>query len=57
MINQLIAIHALPMHMLTLLLAEEILLPKYINGSTNFRGLQFNEMMLPGLKHMNSVLS
>ena len=40
-VNQSIAIHNL--HMLKLLLVDEILLPRYMNLSTNFRGLPFNE--------------
>ena len=42
-INLLIAAHALPMCTLTSLSEEEILLPKYMNGSTNLRGLLFNK--------------
>ena len=52
------AVLALPMHMLTLLSVDEILLLGYVNWSTNFRGLLFHEEMAPfGLKRMNSVLS
>ena len=37
---------------------DEILLPKYVNWSTNFRGFVFNEEIAPSvLKLMNSVLS
>ena len=56
--NLLIAVHVFPMHMLKSLSVDEILLPKYVNGSTDFKGLLFNEDMAPSfLKHMNSVLS
>ena len=37
--NLLIAVYAFPMCMLTLLSADEIMLPKYVKWSTNFRGL------------------
>ena len=44
------------MHMLTLILVEEILLPRYINCFTNFWCLTFNEEMTPPwLKHKNSI--
>ena len=33
--------------MLTLLSVNEIFLPKYMNLSNNFKGLPFNEKMLP----------
>ena len=53
-----IAVHALPMHMLTLLSVDEILLPRYMNWSTNFRVFPFNEKMVPSwLSLMKSVLS
>ena len=56
-VNQSTAVHTLPMHMLSLSV-DKILLPRYANSSTNFRGLPFNEEMAPSwLKHMNSVLS
>ena len=41
-VNLSIAVYALPMCMLTLLLVDEILLPRYGNWFTNFRGLPFN---------------
>ena len=45
------------MSKVTMLLVNEILLPKYMNWSFNFRVLSFNEKMAPSwLKHMNSVL-
>ena len=54
--NQSTAVHAFPMCMLISL--SEIILPRYVNLSINFRGLLFNvEMVLSCLKHMNSVLS
>ena len=37
--NLLIAVHAFPMHMFTLLSVDEIMLMRYVNCSTNFRGL------------------
>ena len=40
-------VHAFPRHMLTLLSVEEILLTKYVNWSTNFRNLLFDEEMAP----------
>ena len=57
-IKQSVAVCFFPMYMLTLLTADEILLPGYMNWFTNFRGLAFNEEMAPSrLKDMNSVLS
>ena len=46
-VNQSISIHALPTYMLTLLSVDEILPPRYVNWSTNFSGLPFNEEMAP----------
>ena len=40
-INLSVSVCASPMHMLTLLSVEEILLPMYMNWYTNFRGLSF----------------
>ena len=37
--NLSIAVHVFPMRMLTLLSIDEILLPRYMNGSINLRGL------------------
>ena len=55
--NLLIAVHDFARHMLTSLSIDEILLPRYENLSTNFRGLLLKgEMALSHLKHMNSVL-
>ena len=36
-----ITVHAFPKHILILLSVDEILLPSYMNWSTNFRGLPF----------------
>ena len=56
--NLLAAVHALPMHILTLLSVDETLLPHYMNGFTNFRCLPYNVEMTPlTLKYINSVLS
>ena len=57
-VNRLIAIHALPICKLISLSVDEILLPRYVNWSANFRGLPFNKKIASTwLKHMNSVLS
>ena len=45
--NSSIAVHTLPACMLTSLSVDEILLPRDMNGSTNFKGLPFNEEMAP----------
>ena len=42
--NLSIALDALFMCVLTSLSIDEILLPNYVNWSTNFRGLPFNEL-------------
>ena len=53
-----IVVYALPMHMLTSLSVDEILLARYVNWSTYFRGLPLDEEMAPScLKHMKSILS
>ena len=44
-INLLIAVLVLHMHILTPISADKILQLRYINWSTNFRGLPFNEEM------------
>ena len=54
--NLSIAVHAFPMHMLTSLSVDEILLLRCVNRSTNFRGLPLKVEMAPHLKHMNYVL-
>ena len=52
-----IAVHAFAMSMLTLLSVDEILLPKYVNFSTDFKGLPLSvEMTLSRSKYMYSVL-
>ena len=56
--NLLITIHSFTWCILTSLSVDEILLPSYVNLSTNFRGLPLKVDMAPShLKHMNSVLS
>ena len=55
--NLSIAVHAFTVHMLTSFTVDEILLPKQLNWSTNFRGLPLKLVMVPScLNHMNSVL-
>ena len=50
--NLSIAVPALPMLMLTSILVNKIMLPRYIKWSTHFKGLPFNEEMEPSwLKH------
>ena len=49
------AVHALPMRILTSV--DEILQPRYLNWSSDFRGLLFNEVTPSCLKHRNSILS
>ena len=58
MINNLSGVvKVLPMHMLTSLSVNEILLPRCVKWSTDFRGLAFNVEMAPSfLNYMNSVL-
>ena len=41
--NLSIVVHTLLMHILTSLFVNEMLLLRYMNWSTNFRGLTFNE--------------
>ena len=56
--NLSITVYAFPLHILTLLSLDEILLPRYVKWCTNFKGLPFNGEMAPScLQHMNSVLS
>ena len=57
MINNLsISVHAFTRHMLTSLSVDEILLLRYMNLSTNFRGLPLQVKIAPSfLKQMNSV--
>ena len=55
--NLSIAIDVDPLRFLTLLSVDEILLPTYMKGPTNFRGLLFNVEMSPfSLKRMIFVL-
>ena len=56
-INLSIVVHAFPMHMMTLLSVDEILLPRYVNCSTNFRGWSLKMKMVLFFKNMTSVLS
>ena len=51
------AVNAFTRCMLTSLSIDEILLPRYVNLSTNFRGLPLRVEMAPShLKHIYSVL-
>ena len=55
--NLSIVFHAFTSHMLTSLSVDEILLPRYENWSTNFRGLPLRVEMAPScLKYKYSVL-
>ena len=45
-VNLSIVVDALPMQMVTLFSVDEILLPRYMNWSTNFRVWPFNEKMV-----------
>ena len=52
--NLSIAVHTFTNCMLSV---EKILLTMYLNGSTNFRGMQLEVEMIPScLKHMRSIL-
>ena len=42
-VNLSIAVHALLIHLVTSFSVDEILLPRYMNRSTNFRVLSFND--------------
>ena len=56
--NQFIAIPVFSVHMLTLFLEDEMLLPRHVNWSTNFRVLPHKmEMALSSYKHMESILT
>ena len=49
--------HAFARHILTSLSVDEILQPRYVNLSTNFRGLSFRVQIASShLKHMHSIL-
>ena len=51
------AVHAFARRILTSLSVDETLLPRYVNLSSNFRGMAFRvEMGTPRLKYMYSVL-
>ena len=50
--NLLITVHAFAWNMLTSLSVDEILLPRYVNLSTNFSGLLLIMEMTPRLKHI-----
>ena len=51
-----IAVYVFPMHMLTSLSVDEILLSRYLNWSTNFRGLRLRvEMASSCLKHLLDI--
>ena len=54
--NLLIAAHAFARSMLASLSADEILLSRYVNSSTDFSDLLLIIEMVSCLKHMNSVL-
>ena len=58
MINSLsIAIHDNTMYIFTSLSVDKMLLLRYVNWSTNFRGFPLRVEMVPSyLKHMNSVI-
>ena len=57
MINsQLIEVHTFARCILISLSVDEILLLRYVNLFTNFRGLPFRVEMAPRLKHMYSIL-
>ena len=55
-VNLSITVHNLSMCMLISLLVDEILLPRYINRSTNFSGLSFNEMTPCWLKYILYII-
>ena len=48
------AVHVLTMLLWTWLLVDKILLPKYMNWFTNFRGLPWNQKVSSGLKYINT---
>ena len=57
-VNLTIALPVFLMNMSTLISVDVTLLPKYMNSSTNFQGLLFNEEMIPSwLKHIYYVLN
>ena len=52
-----IAVYSLPMRMLTSLSVDEIFLLRYVNWSTDFRGLLFNEQVVQILITMHELCS
>ena len=51
------AVHTFSLHILTSLSVDEILLPRYVNCSTNFRGLPLKMKIAPScLNHLNLIL-
>ena len=55
--NLLMAFQAFARHMLTFISVDEKFLPRYVNWTTNFKGLPFRVVMAAFyLKLMNSVL-
>ena len=54
--NLSIALQDFALCMLTSFSVDEILLPRYMNCSTNFRGLPLKGIALSCLKHMDPVL-
>ena len=56
--NLIIVVHVFPMYLLASLSVNEILLPRCVNWSINFKELPFSMEMVPScLKYINSVLS
>ena len=53
-VNISVVVHTLPMSMLTLFSIDEILLPRYMNCSTNFRSLPFHKQMALSWFSMNT---
>ena len=55
--NVSVALHNFAWRILTSLSVDEILLPRHVNWSTNFKNLPFKDEMAPShLKHIDSVL-
>ena len=50
-VNLSIIVHSFARRVLTSIAVDEILLPGYVNLSTNLRGLPFRMEMAPRLKH------
>ena len=54
--NVSVAVHAFAKRLLSLFSVKEILLPRCVNGSTNFRGSPVKvKVVSPCLKHMNAI--